>query len=192
MKRHRRSKMEISISMVLMALLLAFTMLISKGEGQLSENFYSSSCPNVEAIVSQAVTNKFTQTITTGQATLRLFFHDCFVEVPFQFIYFISSSLVLISNIVFQCQFFYKEKNILSPLFIKWFSLFFIRFARFPPKSMKMRAISFCNYYLFWNFILEDALLKYDRDLYGWWRLILHFCHFASRIWMNDFFFVYS
>lgn len=61
--------------------LMAFTMLISKGEGQLSENFYNSSCPNVESIVSQAVTNKFTQTITTGQATLRLFFHDCFVEV---------------------------------------------------------------------------------------------------------------
>jgi len=64
-----------------MVFLLALTMLISKGEGQLSENFYNSSCPNVESIVSQAVTNKFTQTITTGQATLRLFFHDCFVEV---------------------------------------------------------------------------------------------------------------
>ncbi|KAK7377665.1 hypothetical protein VNO80_03094 [Phaseolus coccineus] len=73
--------MEISIRMVLiMAFLLAFTMLISKGEAQLSENFYSSSCQNVESIVSQAVTNKFTQTLTTGQATLRLFFHDCFVE----------------------------------------------------------------------------------------------------------------
>ncbi|KAL9277829.1 hypothetical protein ACSQ67_024954 [Phaseolus vulgaris] len=73
--------MEISIRILLiMAFLLAFTMLISKGEAQLSENFYSSSCPNVESIVSQAVTNKFTQTLTTGQATLRLFFHDCFVE----------------------------------------------------------------------------------------------------------------
>ncbi|CAJ1787956.1 unnamed protein product [Sphenostylis stenocarpa] len=72
--------MEMIMRIVLMALLLAFTMLISKGEGQLSENFYSSSCPNVESIVSQAVTNKFTQTLTTGQATLRLFFHDCFVE----------------------------------------------------------------------------------------------------------------
>ncbi|ESW33715.1 hypothetical protein PHAVU_001G092900 [Phaseolus vulgaris] len=73
--------MEISIRILLiMAFLLAFTMLISKGEAQLSQNFYSSSCPNVESIVSQAVTNKFTQTLTTGQATLRLFFHDCFVE----------------------------------------------------------------------------------------------------------------
>ncbi|KAL2965283.1 hypothetical protein AAZX31_16G052400 [Glycine max] len=71
--------MEKSMRMVLMAL-LAFTMLLSKGEGQLVENFYSLSCPNVESIVKEAVTNKFTQTITTGQATLRLFFHDCFVE----------------------------------------------------------------------------------------------------------------
>ncbi|KHN40966.1 Peroxidase 55 [Glycine soja] len=72
--------MEKIMRTVLMALLMAFTMLISKGEGQLVENFYSSSCPNVESMVKQAVTNKFTETITTGQATLRLFFHDCFVE----------------------------------------------------------------------------------------------------------------
>ncbi|XP_027351171.1 peroxidase 55 [Abrus precatorius] len=52
----------------------------SKSSSQLVENFYSSSCPNVESIVTQAVTTKFTETLTTGQATLRLFFHDCFVE----------------------------------------------------------------------------------------------------------------
>ncbi|KAK7395915.1 hypothetical protein VNO78_16520 [Psophocarpus tetragonolobus] len=71
-----------TMGIVLMAFVMALsiTMLISKGEGQLVENFYSSSCPNVESIVSQAVTNKFTQTLTTGQATLRLFFHDCIVE----------------------------------------------------------------------------------------------------------------
>ncbi|KAJ1401849.1 Secretory peroxidase [Sesbania bispinosa] len=67
------------IKIVLMAVIMAFT-LISSGEGQLVENFYGSTCPNVESIVSQAVTTKFTQTITTGQATLRLFLHDCFVE----------------------------------------------------------------------------------------------------------------
>ena len=61
-------------------LLLAF-MIIGRGEGQLVENFYSSSCPNVESIVQQAVSTKFSQTFTTIPATLRLFFHDCFVEV---------------------------------------------------------------------------------------------------------------
>ncbi|KAG6659731.1 hypothetical protein I3843_03G052500 [Carya illinoinensis] len=59
--------------------LMAF-MIMKSGEGQLVENFYSSSCPNVEAIVSQAVSTKFSQTFTTIPATLRLFFHDCFVE----------------------------------------------------------------------------------------------------------------
>ena len=51
------------------------------GEGQLVKNFYKSTCPNVEQIVTQAVRNKFSQTIITISATLRLFFHDCFVEV---------------------------------------------------------------------------------------------------------------
>lgn len=67
------------IRIVLMAVIMAFT-IISMGEGKLVENFYSLTCPNVESTVTQAVTTKFTQTITTGQATLRLFFHDCFVE----------------------------------------------------------------------------------------------------------------
>ena len=68
------------IRIVLMAVFVAFA-IMCKGEGQLVENFYSSTCPNVESIVTQAVTTKITQTLTTGQATLRLFLHDCFVEV---------------------------------------------------------------------------------------------------------------
>ncbi|KAG9445879.1 hypothetical protein H6P81_012007 [Aristolochia fimbriata] len=48
--------------------------------GQLSENFYAFSCPNVEALVQQAVMNKLIQTFVTVPATLRLFFHDCLVE----------------------------------------------------------------------------------------------------------------
>ncbi|KAL0014583.1 hypothetical protein SO802_001652 [Lithocarpus litseifolius] len=60
-------------------LLLAF-MIIGRGEGQLVENFYNSSCPNVESIVQQAVSTKFNQTLITIPATLRLFFHDCFVQ----------------------------------------------------------------------------------------------------------------
>ncbi|KAF3435253.1 hypothetical protein FNV43_RR22340 [Rhamnella rubrinervis] len=50
------------------------------GQAQLSENFYDSTCPNVEDIVSQAVSTKFSQTFVTIPATLRLFFHDCFVQ----------------------------------------------------------------------------------------------------------------
>ncbi|KAL4368690.1 hypothetical protein GQ457_05G011260 [Hibiscus cannabinus] len=54
--------------------------IVQRGEGQLSEDFYANSCPNVESIVSQAVSTKFTQTFVTVPSTLRLFFHDCFVE----------------------------------------------------------------------------------------------------------------
>lgn len=60
---------------------MVVVVMVGKGEGQLSENFYGSSCPNVEGIVRQQVSNKFSQTFTTIPATLRLFFHDCFVEV---------------------------------------------------------------------------------------------------------------
>ncbi|XP_010492211.1 PREDICTED: peroxidase 55-like [Camelina sativa] len=59
--------------------MLLFTM-ATESEAQLSENYYSSTCPNVERIVQQAVTTKFQQTPTTAPATLRMFFHDCFVE----------------------------------------------------------------------------------------------------------------
>lgn len=61
-------------------LVMVMMIVIERGEGQLVENFYSSSCPNVESIVNQVVSTKFSQTFTTVPATLRLFFHDCFVE----------------------------------------------------------------------------------------------------------------
>ncbi|MED6145060.1 Peroxidase 16 [Stylosanthes scabra] len=47
---------------------------------QLSRGFYSSTCPNVEQLVRAAVTQKLQQTFVTAPATLRLFFHDCFVR----------------------------------------------------------------------------------------------------------------
>ncbi|KAK1369800.1 hypothetical protein POM88_035892 [Heracleum sosnowskyi] len=55
--------------------------LLGQCQGQLKENFYSSTCPNVESIVHQVVSTKVIQTFTTVQATLRLFFHDCLIEV---------------------------------------------------------------------------------------------------------------
>lgn len=60
---------------------LMLLMVIGRGGAQLSLNFYSVTCPNVEAIVRQVVATKFSQTFVTVPATLRLFFHDCFVEV---------------------------------------------------------------------------------------------------------------
>lgn len=60
---------------------LLWIMFIGQGQAQLKENFYSSTCPSVEWIVNQAVSKKLRQTFTTIPATLRLFFHDCLVEV---------------------------------------------------------------------------------------------------------------
>lgn len=61
--------------------LLVALMAVGSGDGQLSESFYQFTCPAVEAIVRQAVMLKMSQTFVTVPATLRLFFHDCFVEV---------------------------------------------------------------------------------------------------------------
>ncbi|KAH7511188.1 hypothetical protein FEM48_ZijujUnG0033800 [Ziziphus jujuba var. spinosa] len=47
---------------------------------QLKQNYYANVCPNVESIVRNVVKTKFQQTFVTVPATLRLFFHDCFVQ----------------------------------------------------------------------------------------------------------------
>ncbi|VVB11020.1 unnamed protein product [Arabis nemorensis] len=59
------------------SLLLLFSSCVS---AQLRTGFYGNSCPNVETIVRNAVRLKFQQTFVTAPATLRLFFHDCFVR----------------------------------------------------------------------------------------------------------------
>ncbi|XP_059294323.1 peroxidase 55 [Lycium ferocissimum] len=64
----------------LCVLTMAIIVILSGAQGQLVENFYGITCPNVEFIVQQAVSTKFSQTFVTIPATLRLFFHDCFVE----------------------------------------------------------------------------------------------------------------
>ncbi|KAK1363741.1 Peroxidase [Heracleum sosnowskyi] len=43
-------------------------------------NYYANVCPNVETIVRNVVQTKIKQTFVTIPATLRLFFHDCFVQ----------------------------------------------------------------------------------------------------------------
>ena len=47
---------------------------------QLRQNYYANICPNVEQIVRAEVQKKFQQTFVTVPATIRLFFHDCFVQ----------------------------------------------------------------------------------------------------------------
>lgn len=78
--------------------MLFFFMLV-ESDAKLSENFYASTCPNVELIVQQAVTTKYQQTTITAPATLRMFFHDCFVGVCIGLFVFLKFSCVFFLSI---------------------------------------------------------------------------------------------
>ncbi|GJM96715.1 hypothetical protein PR202_ga13577 [Eleusine coracana subsp. coracana] len=47
---------------------------------QLKQDYYAAVCPNLESIVQDAVAKKVQETAIAVGATIRLFFHDCFVE----------------------------------------------------------------------------------------------------------------
>ncbi|CAM8911200.1 unnamed protein product [Rhodiola kirilowii] len=66
-----------SIVSISLLLLVVFS---SCASAQLKTDFYKNICPNVESLVRGAVQKKFQQTFVTAPATLRLFFHDCFVR----------------------------------------------------------------------------------------------------------------
>lgn len=66
---------------LIVALSLTISMFPDTTTAQLKPNFYGKSCPNVENIVRKVVQQKVKETFVTIPATLRLFFHDCFVNV---------------------------------------------------------------------------------------------------------------
>ncbi|XP_009793056.1 peroxidase 19-like [Nicotiana tabacum] len=47
---------------------------------QLSVNYYAKTCPKVEILVGSVTSQMFKDAPASGPATIRLFFHDCFVE----------------------------------------------------------------------------------------------------------------
>ncbi|XP_021716396.1 peroxidase P7-like [Chenopodium quinoa] len=61
-------------------LLLIVFGVVHSGHGQLSPNFYSSSCPNALSIVKQGVAKAIKNEARVGASLLRLHFHDCFVN----------------------------------------------------------------------------------------------------------------
>jgi peroxidase len=65
----------------LLAVALVAALAVVSGEAKLSPGYYRSTCPRVESIVRAAVARKVKETFVTVPATLRLFFHDCFVQV---------------------------------------------------------------------------------------------------------------
>ena len=66
---------------VVLSSLLLLIVSTQTSSAQLTRGFYLNTCPNVEQLVRSAVEQKFQQTFVTAPATLRLFFHDCFVRV---------------------------------------------------------------------------------------------------------------
>lgn len=60
---------------------LAFFLLLSTSSAQLTTNFYSSSCPNLFSTIKPVVQSAIASENRMGASLLRLFFHDCFVNV---------------------------------------------------------------------------------------------------------------
>ncbi|CAA7410237.1 unnamed protein product [Spirodela intermedia] len=59
---------------------LVVLLLVVTSHAQLTANFYSSSCPNLETIVQSVVQTAFGNDPRLTAFLLRLFFHDCFVQ----------------------------------------------------------------------------------------------------------------
>ena len=97
------------------SLLLLFSSCVS---AQLRTGFYQNSCPNVESIVRNAVRQKFQQTFVTAPATLRLFFHDCFVRVRNYIYMFFSKKKNYIYMSIGTLSFYFLILNVYKIVFI--------------------------------------------------------------------------
>lgn len=64
--------------------------------GQLSMNYYASTCPQAEAIVTTTIQSASVVDPVIPAKILRLFFHDCFVQV-FEFLHSLTSSMMSFS-----------------------------------------------------------------------------------------------
>jgi peroxidase len=61
--------------------LLALLCLLLPCHGKLSTKFYAKSCPGVATIVRSAMAQAVAKEPRMGASIIRLFFHDCFVNV---------------------------------------------------------------------------------------------------------------
>jgi peroxidase len=100
-----RRRRHLLLAVAAVALVAAIT--LPSAEAKLSPDYYRSTCPDVEAIVQAVVAKKVNETFVTVPATLRLFFHDCFVEVSniHQAILACSLQLLLQRHASFCCRF---------------------------------------------------------------------------------------
>lgn len=75
-----------NLVIAVLSLSLSVCFFPDSASAQLRQKYYANICPNVEDIVRNVVNQKFKQTFVTVPATLRMFFHDCFVQVCIIFV----------------------------------------------------------------------------------------------------------
>lgn len=62
-------------------ILCVLSLLALAARAQLSPNFYAKTCPNLQTVVRSAMSQAVAKEARMGASILRLFFHDCFVNV---------------------------------------------------------------------------------------------------------------
>lgn len=71
-----------SLSQNLLVTLSIICLLVSCANSQLSPTFYDQTCPSLQRIVRSTMIRSVNREPRLGASILRLFFHDCFVNVP--------------------------------------------------------------------------------------------------------------
>ncbi|XP_047310242.1 peroxidase 63-like [Impatiens glandulifera] len=66
--------------LILVIISLSSLIFINPVQSQLKPNYYHKSCPRFDQIIQETITNKQIISPSTAAGTLRLFFHDCFVQ----------------------------------------------------------------------------------------------------------------
>lgn len=77
--------MAVSVKDSSSAVLLCVLLVVGGCSAQLSPGFYSKSCPKLLQTVNSVVQSAIQKEARMGASLLRLFFHDCFVNVFFFF-----------------------------------------------------------------------------------------------------------
>lgn len=116
------------------ALFAVISLLAGSVNAQLSANFYASTCPNLQNTVRIAMRQAVAREQRMGASILRLFFHDCFVNVG-------SFALVFSHSGIFCFMHFSLDGSIICFFNSRSFQCFHICF--FPPtKQIQRRAIA--------------------------------------------------
>ena len=75
---------------------LVFFLFLGSSSAQLRTGFYSSSCPNLFSTIRPVVESAIAKEKRMGASLLRLFFHDCFVNVHSSFLFYNTTLLAYV------------------------------------------------------------------------------------------------